>query len=77
MTANGWTQILLFFAAILVVTPPMGIFLYRVLEGQRHFLERPLGWLERLVYRACGIDGREQSLETRHTRLYEQFKNRP
>jgi hypothetical protein len=23
------------------------------------------------------IDGREQSLETRHTRLYEAFKDRP
>jgi len=54
-------QILFFFLAVLVVTPPMGAFMYRVLEGEKHFLRRPLGWLERLVYRVCGVDGREQS----------------
>jgi len=61
MTANGWIQILLFFAAVLLVTVPMGAFMYRVLEGRPHFLERPLGWLERLVYRVCGVDGHEQT----------------
>ena len=61
MTANGWMQILFYFAAVLVVTPPAGIFLYRVLEGDRHFLLRPLGWLERLVYSLGRVDEREQS----------------
>jgi len=61
MTANGWIQILLFFAAVLLVTVPMGAFMYRVLEGRPHFLQRPLGWLERLVYRVCGVDGHEQT----------------
>jgi potassium-transporting ATPase potassium-binding subunit len=61
VTSNGWLQILFFFAAVLAVTRPLGAFLHRVLEGQRHFLERPLGWLERLVYRTCGVDGREQT----------------
>ena len=60
MTANGWIQIAFYFAAILAVTPPLGAFLYRVLEGQEHPLRRPLGWLERLVYRAGGVDGRAQ-----------------
>ena len=40
---------------------PLGAFMYRVLEGENHFLRRPLGWLERLVYRLCGVDGKEQS----------------
>jgi K+-transporting ATPase ATPase A chain len=61
MTANGWIQILFFFAAVLLVTVPMGAFMYRVLEGRPHFLQRPLGWLERLVYRVCGVDGHEQT----------------
>jgi potassium-transporting ATPase potassium-binding subunit len=61
LTANGWVQILLFFAAILAVTVPLGAFMYRVMEGESHFLRRPLGWLERLVYRTSGVDGREQS----------------
>jgi K+-transporting ATPase ATPase A chain len=61
VTTNGWLQILVFFAAIALVTPPMGKFLYRVLEGERHVLQRPLGWLERLVYRVGGVEGDEQS----------------
>ena len=61
MTAIGWFQILFFFVAILLVTVPLGAFMYRVLEGHSHFLGRPLGWLERLVYRVCGVEGREQT----------------
>jgi len=61
LTANGWIQILLFFGAVLAVTVPMGAYMHRVLEGKGHISERPLGWLERLVYRLGGVDGREQS----------------
>ncbi len=61
MTANGWIQIGFFFLAVLLVTVPLGAFMYRVLEGEDHFLRRPLGWLERLVYRLSGVDGQEQS----------------
>jgi K+-transporting ATPase ATPase A chain len=61
VTANGWAQILFFFVAVLLVTAPVGAFLYHVLETGRHFLRRPLGWLERLFYRLGGVDGREQS----------------
>ena len=61
MTGNGWVQVLLFFAAVLAVTAPLGAFMHRVLEDEGHFLRRPLGWLERLVYRLGGVDGREQS----------------
>jgi K+-transporting ATPase ATPase A chain len=61
LTANGWIQILFFFLAILGVTVPLGAFMYRVMEGESHFLRRPLGWLERLVYRVSGVDGAEQS----------------
>jgi len=38
--------------------------MYRVFEGQAHPLMRPLGWLERLVYRVCRIDGRERPWQT-------------
>jgi K+-transporting ATPase ATPase A chain len=61
LTFNGWIQILFFFAVVLAVTKPLGAFMYRVLEGKRHVLDRPLGWLERLVYRLAGVDGREQT----------------
>jgi potassium-transporting ATPase potassium-binding subunit len=61
LTANGWIQIGFFFLAILLVTVPLGTLMYRVLEGGDHFLRRPLGWLEGLVYRLGGVDGQEQS----------------
>ena len=38
MTAQGWTQILFFFLSILAVAAPLGVFMYRVLEGENHFL---------------------------------------
>ena len=40
MTSNGWLQILVFFAIIVAVTPPLGIFMYRVFEGDRQPLPR-------------------------------------
>ncbi|HEX6736780.1 MAG TPA: potassium-transporting ATPase subunit KdpA [Vicinamibacteria bacterium] len=61
MTGNGWIQILFFFLAIVAVTPPLGAFMHRVLEGGDHFLKKPLGWLERLVYRVGGVSWAEQS----------------
>ena len=60
MTANGWLQILLYFGAVLVVTKPMGVFLYRVFEGKPTFLDFALRPVEQLVYRACGIDEKKE-----------------
>ncbi len=64
MTLNGWIQILFFFGVILACTKPIGAFMHRVMEGDRHFLSGPLGWLERLVYRVSGVDGKEQRWTT-------------
>jgi K+-transporting ATPase ATPase A chain len=56
MTASGWFQILLFFSVVLLITKPMGIFLWRVFERKSTWLDPLLRPIERLVYRACGID---------------------
>ena len=64
MTFNGWIQILFFFAVILACTKPIGAFMQRVMEGERHFLSGPLSWLERLIYRLSGVDGKEQRWTT-------------
>ena len=64
MTLIGWTQILVFLAIVLLAAPPLGTYMYRVFEGQAHPLMRPLGWLERLVYRVCRVDGRERPWQT-------------
>ena len=56
MTANGWFQILLFFAVLLAVTKPLGVFMTRVFSGEKTFLDPVLRPIERLIYRCCGID---------------------
>jgi len=64
VTLIGWTQILVFLAIVLLTAPLLGTYMYRVFEGHSHPLMRPLGWLERLVYRVCRIDGRERPWHT-------------
>ena len=56
MTANGWFQILLFFAVLLAVTKPLGVFMTRVFSREKTFLDPVLRPIERLIYRCCGID---------------------
>jgi K+-transporting ATPase ATPase A chain len=55
MTANGWLQILFYCAVLLAVTKPMGIYMVKVYEGSYRWL----GFLERPIYRICGIDEKE------------------
>lgn len=56
MTANGWFQILFFFALILLVTKPLGLFMARVFNHERTFLDPVLGPIERLIYRLTRVD---------------------
>ncbi len=42
--------------AILVTTPLLGGYIYRVMEGERVFLSPVLRPVERAVYRVCGVD---------------------
>jgi potassium-transporting ATPase potassium-binding subunit len=55
MTANGIFQIVCYVVVLLALARPLGAYMARVYEGRRLALERVLGWLERLVYRAGGI----------------------
>jgi len=56
MTANGWFQIAIFLGAVLAVTKPMGLFMARVFEQKKTFLDPVLRPLERLLYRLTGVD---------------------
>jgi K+-transporting ATPase ATPase A chain len=42
--------------AVLIVTPLLGGYIYRVMEGQRVLLTPVLRPVERAVYRVCGVD---------------------
>jgi len=56
MTLNGWFQILLFLAAILAVTAPLGRFMTRVFNREKNWLDPVLRPVERLIYKATGVD---------------------
>ncbi len=56
MTLIGWTQIFLFALILLVVTKPLGSYMLKVVEGEKHILSGVLGWLERLTYKLFGIN---------------------
>ena len=56
MTANGWFQILLFLACVFLVTKPIGIFLTRVFNRERTFMDPVLRPVEKLLYRITGVD---------------------
>lgn len=56
MTANGWLQILLFFAAILLVTRPLGLFMAHVFNREKTFLDPVLRPIERVIYKLTRVD---------------------
>jgi len=56
MTFNGWFQILLYFAVILLLTKPMGVFMAKVFNRERTWLDGVMRPLERLLYRLTKID---------------------
>jgi K+-transporting ATPase ATPase A chain len=56
MTLNGWLQIAFFLLAIFLVTPPLGSFMSKVFARERTWLDLVLRPIERLVYRATGVD---------------------
>ena len=56
MTLNGWLQIFFFFALILLVTKPIGLFMTHVFTRERTFLDPVLGPVERLIYRLTRVD---------------------
>jgi len=55
MSANGWFQFAIFSAILLASVRPVGIYLARVLEGERTWLDPILRPIERLIYKLCGI----------------------
>ena len=55
MTANGVLQLLLYLVVLLLLAKPLGAYMARVYDGRPVGLDRALGWLERLIYRLCGV----------------------
>jgi K+-transporting ATPase ATPase A chain len=62
MTLNGWLQIAFFSLAVFLVAKPLGVYLVRVFDGTAKWCAP----VERLIYRACGVDPVEDQHWTRY-----------
>jgi K+-transporting ATPase ATPase A chain len=67
MTATGLIQAATLFLAVLAVTPFLGGYMHRVLEGERTILSPLLRPLERGVYRVLGVDEAAEQPWTTYT----------
>src|SRR6266853_1866300 len=62
MTANGWLQIAFYSIVLLLITKPLGIYVLKVYDGSLTWL----GPVERVLYRAAGVDPAEDQHWTRY-----------
>ena len=56
MTANGLLQITIYFLVLVALAKPLGLYITKVMQGERTFMHRVLRPLEAGIYRLCGID---------------------
>lgn len=57
---SSFLYIALCLAVLLSCVAPFGGYIARVYMGQAVWLEKPLGWLERLIYAVCGVDPKKE-----------------
>jgi potassium-transporting ATPase potassium-binding subunit len=60
MTANGWAQIGLYLLVILLITKPLGVFMARVFNRERTFLDPLMRPIERFLYRVTRVDEKHE-----------------
>lgn len=61
MTTLDIIQILLFIASIIVLTPILGKYMYKVFSGEKHLTSPLLGWLEKYIYKFCKVNAAEET----------------
>ncbi|MGE5776927.1 MAG: potassium-transporting ATPase subunit KdpA [Chloroflexota bacterium] len=60
MNIYSWIQIIFYIVVLLALAKPLGSFMARVYQGERTFLDRVLGPVEQLIYRASGVKPTEE-----------------
>ena len=60
MTPNGWLQFAVYSIVLLLTVRPVGIYLARVLEGERTWVDPVLRPCERLIYRLSGVKAHQE-----------------
>jgi K+-transporting ATPase ATPase A chain len=67
MTTIGWIQILVYGLVLLLLTKPLGAYMFCVFEGERQPLPRSFGRIERFTYRLCGINAKAEQTWKEYT----------
>lgn len=67
MTGNGWLQIAIFTCLVLVFVAPLGEYMRRVFARERTWLDPVLCPVERVIYRLCGVDAKQDQHWTAYT----------
>ncbi len=60
MSVNGWLQFAIYSLLLLATVRPVGIYLARVIEGERTWLDPVLRPFERLIYKLCGVNSEKE-----------------
>ena len=68
MTAFGLLQIGLFLVVLILLVKPLGWYMARVYESKPCGMDWAFGWLERPIYRLCGIDPTEEMAWTTYAK---------
>jgi K+-transporting ATPase ATPase A chain len=53
-------QVLLFMVILTASVPLLGSYMAKVYQGERHFLSPVFGWLERGIYKLCGMNPEQE-----------------
>jgi potassium-transporting ATPase potassium-binding subunit len=60
VTLNSVLQVLLFLVIVLLLTKPVGLYMYKIFNGERTWLSPVFGPVERLFYRLSGVNPEEE-----------------
>src|SRR5437588_3374150 len=60
VTLNSVLQVLIFLVIVLLLTKPVGLYLYKVFNGERTWLSPVFVPVERFFYRLSGINPEEE-----------------
>src|SRR5712691_13123187 len=60
VTLNSVLQVLIFLAIVLLLTKPVGLYLYKIFNGERTWLSPVFAPVERFFYRLSGVNPEEE-----------------
>jgi K+-transporting ATPase ATPase A chain len=60
MRSNDFIQLIFFFVVLIALAIPLSGYMAKVYQGEKTFMDRVMGPLEKLIYRLCGIDAQKE-----------------